>query len=184
MLNNNQFQLKSEPRQMEFIMTALLTPEQISEKLKQFFLNHLPITQFMGLEVESYDGDTLILTAPLEPNINDKQTAFGGSLYNTAVMACWGMIYLKTQERNIDCDQVVAEGSVKYIAPVKGRIRAICHAPSEAELNAFYENFEYKGRAKITLDAAIYDDTCVMKIDPEMKPAVKFTGLYAILKSQ
>lgn len=164
-------------------MNTPLSPEQVSEKLKQFFLDHLPITQFMGLEVESYDGDTLILTAPLEPNINDKQTAFGGSLYNTAVMACWGMIYLKTQEKNIDCNQVVAEGSVKYIAPVNGRIRAICHAPSEEALAVFFENFDLKGRAKITLESVIYNDTCVMKIDPETKPSVKFTGLYAILKS-
>ncbi len=164
-------------------MNTPLTPEKISEKLKQFFLDHLPITQFMGLEVESYDGDTLILTAPLEPNINDKQTAFGGSLYNAAVMACWGMIYLKTQEKDIKCNQVVAEGSMKYIAPVNGRIRAICHAPREEELAAFFESFNQKGRAKITLESAIYDDACVMKIDPETKPSVKFSGLYAILKA-
>ena len=164
-------------------MDIPLNQHKISEKLKQFFLDHLPITQFMGLEVESYDGDTLILTAPLEPNINDKQTAFGGSLYNAAVMACWGMVYLKTQEKNIECNQVVAEGSMKYIAPVSGRIRAICHAPSEEELAVFFESFDLKGRAKIALKAAIYNDTYVMKIDAETKPSVKFTGLYAILKS-
>lgn len=164
-------------------MNTSLNQHQISEKLKQFFLDHLPITQFMGLEIESYDGDTLILTAPLEPNINDKQTAFGGSLYNAAVMACWGMIYLKTQEKSIDCNQVVAEGNMKYIAPVSGRIRAICHAPSEEELALFFERFYLKGRAKIALEAAIYNDACVMKIDPETKPSVKFTGLYAILKN-
>jgi thioesterase domain-containing protein len=169
-------------------MNTILNPEQISKKLKQFFIDHLPITQFMGLEVESYDGDTLILTAPLEPNINDKQTAFGGSLYNTAVMACWGMIYLKTQEKNIQCNQVVTEGSMKYIAPVDGRIRAICHSPSEDELTSFFEHFERKGKARISLEAAIYNDVCVMQIDPEVepkiKPSVKFNGQYAILKSQ
>lgn len=164
-------------------MNTSLSQQQISEKLKQFFLDHLPITQFMGLEVESYNGDTLILTAPLEPNINDKQTAFGGSLYNAAVMACWGMVYLKTQEKNIDCNQVVAEGSVKYIAPVTGRLRAICHAPSDEALNDFFDSFDEKGRAKISLDAVIYDDINMMAIDPETKPAVKFTGLYAILKN-
>lgn len=164
-------------------MNTPLNPRDISKKLKQFFIEHLPITQFMGLEVESYDGDTLILTAPLEPNINDKQTAFGGSLYNTAVMACWGMIYLKTQEHNIQCNQVVTEGSMKYLAPVDGRIRAICHAPSTEELADFFEHFERKGKARIGLEAAIYNDTCVMKIDPEAKPSVKFSGQYAILKN-
>jgi thioesterase domain-containing protein len=158
------------------------TQENISKKLKHFFIDHLPITQYMGLEVESYNGDTLILTAPLEPNVNDKQTAFGGSLYNMAVMACWGMIYLKTQEQHILCNQVVTEGSIKYIAPVEGRIRAICHAPSEEELTGFFEHFERKGKARINLEAAIYNNTCVMQIDPEVKPSVKFSGQYAILK--
>jgi thioesterase domain-containing protein len=158
------------------------TQENISKKLKHFFIDHLPITQYMGLEVESYNGDTLILTAPLEPNVNDKQTAFGGSLYNMAVMACWGMIYLKTQEQHILCNQVVTEGSIKYIAPVEGRIRAICHAPSEEELTGFFEHFERKGKARISLESAIYNDSCVMKIDPEAKPSVKFSGQYAILK--
>jgi thioesterase domain-containing protein len=165
-------------------MNTLLSKEKISEKLTQFFIQHLPIAQFMGLEVESYDGDTLILTAPLEPNINDKQTAFGGSLYNTAVMACWGMIYLKTQESNIVCNQVVTEGSMKYIAPVHGRIRAICHAPSEEEFASLFDHFERKGKARISLEAAIYNDTCVMKIDPEAKPSVMFSGQYAILKNK
>lgn len=170
---------------MNASLNTSLTAEQISEKLTQFFIDHLPITQFMGLEVESYNGDTLILTAPLEPNINDKQTAFGGSLYNTAVMACWGMIYLKTQEKNITCNQVVTEGNMKYIAPVEGRIRAICHAPSEEELASFFDHFERKGRARINLEAAIYNDVCVMKIDPNSltNPAVKFSGQYAILKN-
>lgn len=165
-------------------MNASLTPDQVSEKLKQFFSDHLPISQFMGLEIESYDGDTLILTAPLEPNINDKQTAFGGSLYNAAVMACWGMVYLKTQEKNIACNQVVTEGNMKYIAPVYSRIRAICHAPDEEELASFFDHFERKGKARISLEAAIYNDACVMKIEPETKPSVKFNGQYVILKNQ
>ncbi len=173
-------------------MTTTLSAENISEKLKQFFVEHLPITQFMELDVESYDGETLILTAPLEPNINDKHTAFGGSLYNTAVMACWGMIYLKTQEKNIQCNQVVTEGSMKYLAPVTGRIRAICHAPSEEELSGFFKHFANKGKARIALEAAIYNDECVMRIDsennletePKAKPAVQFKGQYAILAAQ
>jgi thioesterase domain-containing protein len=164
-------------------MSTLLSQQKISEKLTQFFIDHLPITQFMGLDIESYDGDTLVLTAPLEPNINDKQTAFGGSLYNTAVMACGGMIYLKTQEKNIACNQVVTEGNIKYITPVNGRIRAICHAPSEEELISFFDHFERKGKARINLEAAIYNDDCVKGIDPEAKLAVNFKGQYAILKN-
>ncbi|KZZ40985.1 hypothetical protein A3759_16220 [Thalassolituus sp. HI0120] len=148
----------------------------ISQKLKDFFVEHLPITQFMGLEVESYDGEQLVLTAPLGPNINDKQTAFGGSLYNAAVMACWGFAYLKTQERGLVCNQVVAGGDIKYIAPVTGKIRAVCRNPGDDVITRFIEHFDRKGRAKISLAAEI---TTNGEADGDV--AVSFSGQYAIL---
>ncbi len=144
----------------------------ISQQLSDFFKTHLPITQFMEMDVESYDGNTLILHAPLDPNINDKQTAFGGSLYNASVMACWGMLYLKTLEANLKCNQVVTKGCIEYKAPVQGDIRAICHAPSTDELDKFKKSFSQKGRARITLKATI---ECSGKL------AVEFEGTYAIL---
>ncbi len=146
----------------------------IESKLQDFFKSHLPITQFMEMDVESYDGKTLVLHAPLNPNINDKQTAFGGSLYNASVMACWGMLYLKTLEANITCNQVVTKGSIEYKAPVKGDIRAICHAPDETELAKLMKAFKDKGRARLTLQATI---ECSGKI------AVEFEGTYAILSN-
>lgn len=146
---------------------------EISKKLTDFFEAHLPLAQFMQMEVESYDGNQLVLTAPLEPNINDKQTAFGGSLYNLAVMTCWGMLYLKTQEKGLKCNQVVSKGAMGYLAPVTGTLRAVCNAPSEEELTTFFEHFERKGRARMNLAA---------NIECNGKVAVEFEGQYAILK--
>lgn len=153
--------------------------EEISQKLKDFFVEHLPITQFMGLEVESYDGEELVLTAPLGPNINDKQTAFGGSLYNAAVMACWGLAYLKTQEAGLVCNQVVAGGDIKYIAPVRGRIRAVCKSPGKEEIAHFIDHFHRKGRARINLSAEITTDGEALGESNQL--AVSFSGKYAIL---
>ena len=114
-----------------------LDPGAVSAQLSQFFETHLPITQFMKMDVESYDGETLILRAPLGPNINDKQTAFGGSLYNAAVMACWGMAHLKTLEAGIEDNQVVTKGCIEDKSAGHGDIRAISHAPSQDVLDQF-----------------------------------------------
>jgi thioesterase domain-containing protein len=150
-----------------------LDAKAVSTELSTFFKTHLPITQFMKMDVESYDGKTLILHAPLGPNINDKQTAFGGSLYNAAVMACWGMAHLKTLEAGIECNQVVTKGSIEYKAPVHGDIRAICTAPSKEILDEFIAHFKHKGRSRITLNAVI---------ECSGKTAVEFEGTYAIIK--
>ncbi|UTA47083.1 thioesterase domain-containing protein [Simiduia sp. 21SJ11W-1] len=148
-------------------------PADVAHTLNHFFDEHLPLTGFMGLRLASYDGHTLVLKAPLAPNINDKSTAFGGSLYNAAVMACWGFAYLKTQEAGIVCNQVVAEGHIKYLAPVKGDITAICKTPGSDALAQFFEAFHSRGKASITLQASI---AC------GGSEAVTFEGRYAILR--
>jgi thioesterase domain-containing protein len=145
----------------------------ISKQLTDFFEAHLPIAQFMQMEVDAYTGDELVLSAPLEPNINDKQTAFGGSLYNLAVMSCWGMLYLQTQEKGIACNQVVSKGGIRYLAPVTGKLTCVCKKPSDETLADFFAQFEKKGRARIALESSIECNGVT---------AVVFEGEYAILK--
>lgn len=148
--------------------------EDISHKLTQFLERHVPLTQYMGMAVEHYDGHRLTLSAPLEPNINDKQTAFGGSLFNLAVMACWGMVYLKTQEAGIVCNQVVMQSNINFFAPVTGKLCATCECPSEQEISEFIQRFHSTGRSKISLSAEVKCGDV---------RAVKFEGQYAILKA-
>jgi len=147
--------------------------DPIAHKLTEFFQTHLPITDYMGMSVEYYDGHTLTLKAPLAPNINDKQTGFGGSLYNMAVMACWGMAYLKTQEAGIHCNQVVVKGAIEYKAPVTGEIRSTCHVADRSVTEAFIHDFKTTGKARLDLSSSI---------ECNGKQAVEFHGQYAIFK--
>lgn len=148
--------------------------KDISQKLTDFLKAHVPATQYMGLEVQHYDGKTLQLSAPLAPNINDKNTAFGGSLYCLCVMSCWGMLYLKTQEKGIACNQVVMQSSINYYAPVDDTIVATCESPDPAVLDDFFNRFTNTGRAKISLQS---------HIECNGKKAVSFEGQYALLKN-
>ncbi len=149
--------------------------ENISHKLTEFLRAHVPATQYMGIEVGDYTGEKLSLTAPLHPNINDKQTAFGGSLYTICVMNCWGMIYLKTLEKGISCNQVVTQSNISYHAPVDGLITSVCESPSKETMSHFFGRYEEKGRSKITLHA---------EVQCNGKTAVKFEGTYAIIKTE
>lgn len=149
--------------------------KNVSHKLNEFFDQHLPLTGFMGLRLDSYDGRRLALSAPLAPNINDKSTAFGGSLYNAAVLACWGFVYLKTLEHELVCNQVVAEGHIKYLAPVQGDIRAVCEQPGDDAIQHLIETFRSHGKASIRLQSVI---------ECGGRRAVEFEGRYALLTPQ
>lgn len=47
----------------------------------------IPITRVMGVRVEGYDERRLVLSAPLDTNVNHLGTAFGGSLNALAVLS-------------------------------------------------------------------------------------------------
>ena len=54
------------------------------------FDDDIPLTRAMGLRVESLGEGGIRMNAPLEPNVNDKGTAFGGSLAAILTLAGWG----------------------------------------------------------------------------------------------
>lgn len=140
--------------------------------LDAFIAKHLPLAQFMELKVEEYDGKHLAISAPLAPNINDKLTAFGGSLYCVSVMACWGMVYMRCVDYGLDPDIVVVQAEIEYLKPVAGEIVSRSLEIDESRWSHFFARYEERGRAKIDLASEI-------KINGEV--AVRFSGLYAII---
>ena len=125
----------------------------------------------MGVRVEEYDGARLILTAPLEPNINHIGTAFGGSLNALAVLCGYGMLWLILQDA--ECHIIIRESSISYERPVNGEIRAICQHPDAHSLLDFKQSLEQRGKARIALTATI---------ETEGKTAARFKGTFVALR--
>ena len=90
----------------------------------------MPITRALGLRVVGTEGGGLVLSSPLEPNINHKGTAFAGSLNATATLAGWGTIWLLLREHGIRSHVVIQDSTVHYVRPVTGDFTARCRAPS------------------------------------------------------
>ena len=91
-----------------------------------------PISKAMGISVVSYDGKSLTLTAPLAPNINPHQSAFGGSLFSIAALAGWGLIQMKLSELLLDCNTVVMSGEASYERPVLQQLLCVCSLPNDS----------------------------------------------------
>jgi len=130
-------------------------------QIQELLHTKIPITRALGVKVEAYDGERLILSAPLDPNINHMGTAFGGSLNALAVLSGYGLLWLEMQ--NPECHIVIRESSISYYHPVRGEIRATCARPHEETLYEFKKTFHEKGRARIALSSTIEDAgiTCV-----------------------
>lgn len=116
----------------------------------------IPLSRAMGVRVEAYDGETLVLAAPAELNHNHLGTAFGGSLSALATLAGYGLLWLELGSR--DSHIVIRRSSIQYLRPVHGGLRAVCRRPAAEVVAAFKAKFARVGKARITLGVTVEAD--------------------------
>jgi len=139
--------------------------------LEKFLHEKIPLTIAMGVQVVECNDARLVLTAPLEPNRNHLQTAFGGSLHALATLSGYSLLWSLLREP--DAHIVIRESTIRYERPVRGPLRAVCSSPSLVELERFRRDYARKGKARITLEAVVEEDG---------RPAVLFQAVFVALK--
>jgi thioesterase domain-containing protein len=116
---------------------------------EKFFHEQIPITRAMGLRVVVNDERGFTVEAPVALNSNHLRTAFGGSINAVATLAAYGLLWLEMNDPAVHV--VVAESSVRFLRPVREKIRAICLRPLANDLAAFRTQLVEKGKARIVL---------------------------------
>ncbi len=123
-------------------------------RLERYMQRTIPLVEQMQVRVAAYGSTGLSLTAPLAPNINHEQTAFGGSLASLATLACWGYLWLLLEDE-ADMHMVVNEAHIRYLKPVTTILTAECTAPSAETREKFLETLKRRGKARIELKAVM-----------------------------
>ena len=126
--------------------------------LERFILEGIPLARAMDARIAGFDGERMILAAPLQPNINDKGCAFGGSLATLMTLACWALVEARLRQRGSDCDVFVADSTVRYLAPVWDELRAEATLAPGADWAPFFATLDARGRTR-------GDFTCVVPGD-------------------
>lgn len=117
----------------------------------------IPLARAMQLKASAWSEQGLTLVAPLAPNVNDKGSAFGGSLSASLTLAGWGLLWLRTRQVHMDCDLVIHRGEIRYVRPVTGPIVAFCPQPGEDEWQLFSAQFQSRDKARILLHPVVLD---------------------------
>ncbi|MCW8935182.1 MAG: thioesterase domain-containing protein [Gammaproteobacteria bacterium] len=123
--------------------------------LQSVLHREIPLTIAMGIKVTDCTQHRLELRAPLEPNINHKCTAFGGSLYSVAVLCGWGFVFHQMHLNKLTGHIVIQHSDADYKLPVGGEIRAVCEIGDETKLTRFFKTFKRKNIARIKLQIKI-----------------------------
>ncbi|MFN2300546.1 MAG: YiiD C-terminal domain-containing protein [Gammaproteobacteria bacterium] len=125
--------------------------------LHNYLRGAIPLVDSMQVVTRAAGPDEVVLSAPLAPNVNHQDTAFGGSIAALATLACWGWLWTHLRESGADARLVVARSEIDYLKPLTTELIARCGAPAAAELNAFDKRFAGRKRARIVLRASVED---------------------------
>jgi len=132
-----------------------------ARELQAYLHDHIPLSRAMEVSVVSIDVNGVLLRAPLAPNINHRETAFGGSMSALAILAAWSMLHARCRSEGIDSRLVIQRNSMEYERPIQGDFTARART-DEDEWNRFKRVFERKGKARIGVTSIIeYDGQTV-----------------------
>lgn len=153
-------------------MSLTLGEMPTAAELQAFFVNHIPITTQMGLQVASLDAACIRISAPLDPNLNDKNTAFAGSLSSVLTLAGWGLVTSKLCALGIDADVMIHKCELLYNLPVDCDFSAYCDLPAPAAWQRFMQTLQARGRSRIIMNSWIAAPN---------NAAVTMAGRYAVI---
>lgn len=124
------------------------------EQLTQTLHHEIPLSQTLGIALQDYRDLTLSVSAPLAPNINHKQTAFGGSLYAVAVLAGWSLVNLRLAEYQEDlparCEVVIYHSDMQYLRGVNDDFSARVEQSDGLRADRFIQRLLRHGKVSCT----------------------------------
>lgn len=98
----------------------------------------------------------VVLSAPLAPNINHRETVFGGSASAVAILAAWSMLHLRLSAQGLGSRLVIQRNTMDYLAPIDGTFTAVAQAPAPQAWQPFTRMLQRKGLGRIAQTSALH----------------------------
>ncbi|MBN7572562.1 thioesterase [Clostridium sp. 2-1] len=142
-------------------------------EFEQFLHTNIPITEAMGISVTEFTKSRVILAAKLKPNINDKLTAFGGSI-NTLMTICgWSMVFVNIKEIDPKAQIVIKKSNINYRAPIREDFTAECEIFGDETRREFLETYTKHNKSRLDLKVVIKNKETVF---------AEYEGQYVVFK--
>lgn len=125
------------------------------QELQHYLHEHIPISEAMGVSVNTASPDSVCVEAPLEPNINHRSTVFGGSASAVATLAAWSLLHLRVRDAGLDAQLVIQRNAMDYERPIHGTFTAEARLADPERWDRFRKTLERRGRARISVESVL-----------------------------
>lgn len=109
----------------------------------------------MAVAVVSVEHERVVLRAPLGPNINHRETVFGGSASALAILAAWSLLHTRLCSAGMNNRLVIQRNTMEYSLPIFGEFTACATLEQPARWEHFTRMLARRGKARITVLSAL-----------------------------
>ena len=138
--------------------------------MKTWLESILP-AQALDIKVVEWDGRRVELAAPLAPNLNDKGTAFAGSIDALLDLAGWSAITLALRDAGIEAQVMIVKSATEYTAAVRADMTANTVIPA-GEMEHVVQEIKRRGRSRLAIQS---------HLEAGGVPCAAMTAHYAII---
>lgn len=140
---------------------------------QKLIYDQIPITEKMGLEVIEFKPLSVKIFARLEPNLNHKCTAFGGSINSLMTVCGWAAVFINIKEVDLNSHIVIQRSNIEYFLPIDKDFTAECTIEEQTGIEKFLLTYKKYRRARIKLNVFCRDNDKILS---------KFEGQYVVFR--
>lgn len=126
-------------------------------ELQAYLHAHIPLSAAMQVRVDAVTDEHVLLSAPLTPNINHRETVFGGSASALTILSAWSLLHVRLRKSGVAARLVIQSNRMEYLKPVAGAFSARSSLANAGQWQAFLRLLERRGRARTVVLADLLD---------------------------
>lgn len=127
----------------------------LPRELEKYLHDHIPLSGAMAVSVQSVSQDSVILTAPLAPNINHRDTVFGGSMSSLAMLAAWSLLFTRMRGEGLSARLVIQRNNMEFRQPIAGPFMARSELEHPEKWAEFKRLFARRGKSRISVASVL-----------------------------
>jgi len=144
-------------------------------EFQKYLHEHIPITEAMGVSVKKLDDKGIVLQAPIDKNINHRDSAFGGSICSLLVMSSWSQLYHLLKKHGIQGTIVAQKCEVSFIRPILVDFETTNTDISIKEEQKFIDMLKKFKKSRIKMRSSIQKDG---------EKLATFEGIFVVIGSR
>lgn len=127
----------------------------LAGELEAYLHEHIPLSRAMAVSVVTAQADVVVLGAPLAPNINHRETVFGGSASALAILAAWSLLHTRLRREGLASRLVIQRNTMEYERPILGDFTARASINPPAAWSSFTRMLVRKGKARMAVSSVL-----------------------------